>query len=83
MHLHEVLVDDCPACFVLPCGHACKQKIVVNDIEIGLTFNGCHCFLPFEFPMESNFKECELVELTSLSECNPHKESSQQMVACG
>ena len=68
MRLHGVLVDDCSACFILPCGCAGKQKTVVNDKEIGLTFNGCHCFLPFKFPLENNFKECESVELTSLSE---------------
>ena len=57
MHLHGVLVDDCPACFALPSGHEVEQKIVANNKEIGLTFNGLHCFLSFEFPLENDFRE--------------------------
>ena len=68
--LHRVLVDDCPACFALPCDRVGEQKMVANNEEIGLTFNGLHCFLPFESPMENNFRECKSVELMSLSEHN-------------
>ena len=70
-----IIVDDVPKCFDVE--GTSRQAIIIpeKNIKLPLEQNGPTLHLPVRYPTENELKECERIELTSMSGWSPYDPS--------